>query len=139
MKTVLPEEFFYWSSESGMMAFGQGQFRRGVMRRGALAIPNFEFVDMLVEMPLPRRFWSSHLTPESQLGFFEVEMQRTWRDVSERQEGGCKDWLDDKYLAAFCMEFATFRFVYSLCKDPCSVKTLTFDILSTLKNVLRFC
>ena len=40
------------------------------------------------------------------------------------------------------MDFATFRFVYSLCKDAkidCSVKALTFDILSTLKNVLRFC
>ena len=99
------------------MAFGQGQSRRGVMRRRTLAIPNFEFVDLLVEMPLPRRFWSSHPTTESQLGFFEVEMQGTWRDVSERQEGGCKDWLDDKYLAAFRRDFATFRFVHYLCKD----------------------
>ena len=87
------------------------------MRRCALAISNFEFVDMLVEMPLPRRFWSSHPTPESQLGFFEVEMQGTWRDVSERQEGSCKYWLDDEYLATFRMDFATFWFVYSLCED----------------------
>ena len=65
LKTLVPEESFYWGSESGMMAFGQRQFQRGVMRRGALAIPNFEFVDMLVKMPLPRRFWSSHPTQEA--------------------------------------------------------------------------
>ena len=60
------------------------------MRRRASANHIFEFVDMLVEMPLPRLFWSSHPTPESQLGFFEVEMQGTWRDVARGKKVAAK-------------------------------------------------